>query len=134
MGVECIVVGRTDSEAATLLMSNIDGRDHPFILGATNPAVCVSPDCSFRLAKKTCAPLCSLPRSHFRRLPIIICGPVLMRASHWQVGVLNERLAEAAAQGMSEAQITQLTKEWNENAKIMVRTWMGAARVRVPCI
>ncbi|KAF9505930.1 hypothetical protein BS47DRAFT_1431226 [Hydnum rufescens UP504] len=32
-----LVIARTDSEAATLITSNIDGRDHPFILGSTNP-------------------------------------------------------------------------------------------------
>ncbi|CAG8542617.1 11443_t:CDS:2 [Funneliformis mosseae] len=37
MGVENIIVSRTDSEAATLLTSNIDARDHGFILGSTNP-------------------------------------------------------------------------------------------------
>merc|ERR1719238_40273 len=36
MGTDTIIVGRTDSEAATLLDNNIDGRDHPFILGTTN--------------------------------------------------------------------------------------------------
>ncbi|KAI3639668.1 hypothetical protein MIR68_002362 [Amoeboaphelidium protococcarum] len=36
MGVETILVARTDSEAATLLTSNIDYRDHAFIIGATN--------------------------------------------------------------------------------------------------
>jgi isocitrate lyase len=36
MGVENLVVARTDSEAATLLTSNIDDRDHAFILGCTN--------------------------------------------------------------------------------------------------
>ncbi|RUP48299.1 isocitrate lyase [Jimgerdemannia flammicorona] len=36
MGVENLIVARTDSEAATLLTSNIDARDHAFILGATN--------------------------------------------------------------------------------------------------
>jgi len=36
MGVECLVVARTDSEAATLITSNVDGRDHPFIIGSTN--------------------------------------------------------------------------------------------------
>jgi isocitrate lyase len=36
MGVELVIVARTDSEAATLLDSNIDPRDHPFIIGATN--------------------------------------------------------------------------------------------------
>lgn len=37
MGVENLVIARTDSEAATLITSNIDDRDHPFILGSTNP-------------------------------------------------------------------------------------------------
>lgn len=34
-----IVVARTDSEAATLITSTIDQRDHAFILGTTNPAL-----------------------------------------------------------------------------------------------
>ncbi|KAJ3412053.1 hypothetical protein HDV05_001333 [Chytridiales sp. JEL 0842] len=37
MGVENVIVARTDAEAATLITSNIDSRDHPFILGSTNP-------------------------------------------------------------------------------------------------
>ncbi|ACI64459.1 isocitrate lyase [Thalassiosira pseudonana CCMP1335] len=37
LGVELVIVARTDAEAATLLDSNVDGRDHPFILGATVP-------------------------------------------------------------------------------------------------
>jgi len=37
LGVELVIVARTDAEAATLLDSNVDGRDHPFILGATSP-------------------------------------------------------------------------------------------------
>ncbi|MCO5607308.1 hypothetical protein L7F22_061501 [Adiantum nelumboides] len=39
MGVETVLVARTDAEAATLLQSNIDKRDHPFILGVSNPAL-----------------------------------------------------------------------------------------------
>lgn len=39
MGVDNLVIARTDSEAATLITSNIDDRDHPFILGCTNPSV-----------------------------------------------------------------------------------------------
>lgn len=35
MGVENLVVARTDSEAATLLTTNIDERDHAFILGCS---------------------------------------------------------------------------------------------------
>ena len=37
MGVSNLVVARTDSEAATLITTNVDPRDHPFILGSTNP-------------------------------------------------------------------------------------------------
>jgi isocitrate lyase len=37
MGVSNLIISRTDSEAATLLTSNIDARDHAFILGSTNP-------------------------------------------------------------------------------------------------
>lgn len=39
MGVENLSIARTDSEAATLITSNIDDRDHPFILGSINPSL-----------------------------------------------------------------------------------------------
>eukprot|EP00270_Netrium_digitus_P019804 TRINITY_DN791_c0_g1_i1.p1 TRINITY_DN791_c0_g1~~TRINITY_DN791_c0_g1_i1.p1 ORF type:complete len:579 (-),score=103.50 TRINITY_DN791_c0_g1_i1:278-2014(-) len=39
MGVETILIARSDSVAATLIMTNVDKRDHPFILGATNPSL-----------------------------------------------------------------------------------------------
>ncbi len=37
MGVETVLVARTDAVAATLIQTNVDGRDHPFIFGVTNP-------------------------------------------------------------------------------------------------
>ncbi|GAA4896719.1 hypothetical protein GCM10025789_13180 [Tessaracoccus lubricantis] len=39
MGVPGLIVARTDAEAATLLDNNGDERDHPFVLGATNPSI-----------------------------------------------------------------------------------------------
>ncbi|ORY22123.1 isocitrate lyase [Naematelia encephala] len=39
LGTTNLVVARTDSEAATLISSNIDPRDHAFILGSTNPSL-----------------------------------------------------------------------------------------------
>lgn len=39
VGCDLLCVARTDAEAATLIMSTIDPRDHPFILGCTNPAL-----------------------------------------------------------------------------------------------
>ena len=38
MGVENLVVARTDADAATLIMSDVDSRDQPFILGSTDPS------------------------------------------------------------------------------------------------
>lgn len=37
MGSDLLIVARTDAEAANLLDTNIDYRDHAFILGTTNP-------------------------------------------------------------------------------------------------
>jgi len=39
MGVETVLVARTDAESATFLDNNVDPRDHPFIIGATNPDI-----------------------------------------------------------------------------------------------
>jgi isocitrate lyase len=39
LGVNLVIVARTDAEAATLLDSNMDKRDHAFILGVTVPGV-----------------------------------------------------------------------------------------------
>jgi len=39
MGSDLLAVARTDSEAATLITSTIDHRDHGFVLGATNAAL-----------------------------------------------------------------------------------------------
>jgi isocitrate lyase len=36
LGCNLIIVARTDAEASTLLDNNMDGRDHPFILGVTD--------------------------------------------------------------------------------------------------
>merc|ERR1711939_289940 len=36
MGVDLLAIARTDAEAATLITTTIDYRDHPFIMGSTN--------------------------------------------------------------------------------------------------
>ncbi|KAF6137456.1 hypothetical protein GIB67_009932 [Kingdonia uniflora] len=37
MGTETVLVARTDAVGATLIQTNVDSRDHQFILGASNP-------------------------------------------------------------------------------------------------
>jgi isocitrate lyase len=39
MGTTNLVIARTDSEAATLITTNVDPRDHAFILGSTDPSL-----------------------------------------------------------------------------------------------
>ncbi|CRK26240.1 hypothetical protein BN1723_018261, partial [Verticillium longisporum] len=39
MGSDLVAVARTDAEAATLITTTIDPRDHAFILGSTNPSL-----------------------------------------------------------------------------------------------
>ncbi|TYZ62315.1 hypothetical protein PybrP1_009479 [[Pythium] brassicae (nom. inval.)] len=48
-----VIVARTDAEAATLLDNNVDGRDHPFILGATDLSVETFTEASKRGADTT---------------------------------------------------------------------------------
>jgi len=39
MGTDLLAIARTDAEAATLITTTIDPRDHAYILGSTNPAL-----------------------------------------------------------------------------------------------
>lgn len=39
MGTDLLAIARTDAEAATLISTTIDPRDHAFIIGSTNPNV-----------------------------------------------------------------------------------------------
>ncbi|CEJ93084.1 Putative Isocitrate lyase [[Torrubiella] hemipterigena] len=39
MGSDLVAIARTDAEAATLITSTIDPRDHAFIMGSTNPDI-----------------------------------------------------------------------------------------------
>ena len=47
-GSDLLAIARTDSEAATMITSTIDHRDHAFILGSTNPAL--QPLCDLMVA------------------------------------------------------------------------------------
>lgn len=52
MGVEGIIVARTDAEAANLLDSDADHRDFPFILGSTNPKLPTYKACTLALFRQ----------------------------------------------------------------------------------
>lgn len=52
MGVENLVIARTDADAATLIMSDVDPRDQAFILGSTNPTKAPLTEVMFNAAAK----------------------------------------------------------------------------------
>ncbi len=52
MQVPGIIVARTDAEAANLLESNTDERDHPFILGSTNLNIPSYKNCTLAIMKR----------------------------------------------------------------------------------
>ena len=52
MQVPGLIVARTDAEAATLLDNNADGRDHPFLLGVTNPNVPAYGICTLAIQRR----------------------------------------------------------------------------------
>jgi len=59
MHAETVIVARTDAEAATLLDSNVDPRDHAFILGTTNESLSALNEILDKAKGKDLAAACS---------------------------------------------------------------------------
>jgi len=99
MGVENLVVARTDSEAATLITTNVDERDHPFILGCTNPDL------------KPLVSLMSAAEAEGKSgATLQAIEDAWTAAAHLQV--LSDTLADALQkQGVSKAQISEFKKK-----------------------
>ncbi|KAJ1719596.1 isocitrate lyase 1 [Coemansia erecta] len=120
MGTETLLVARTDAEAATLLTSNIDPRDHPFILGSTNP----------KLPSLAAAMNDAQARG--------LAGAELERVeAEWNAAAGVKTFAEAAADwaraaGCSGAQIAEFAKQAStlsnvEARALALRTFGGRA-------
>lgn len=56
MGAGTVIVCRTDSEAASLLDSDHDPRDHPFILGCINPEAGALTELLFEASQRNASP------------------------------------------------------------------------------
>ena len=56
MGVGLVLVARTDADSARLIDSTIDPRDHPFILGCTNPGLAPLDEVLARAAMEGASP------------------------------------------------------------------------------
>jgi isocitrate lyase len=102
MGTETILVARTDAEAATLLDSNIDPRDHAFILGSTNASL----EPVQRLvddASRRCASAAEIMRieTEWNKKANLCTFPQLVCRALKQAGKPEAATFEAKATGMS---------------------------------
>ncbi len=109
LGAETLIVARTDSEAAKLLTSDVDPRDHAFILGTTSEDIPA-------LAKVTGI---AWDRTNRRENE----SRVRNLEKHWPTFASNIRDAwrctdRGDSKGAQEI-IGALTGEWNRQAKLM---------------
>mmetsp|Transcript_4962 Transcript_4962/g.7558 ORF Transcript_4962/g.7558 Transcript_4962/m.7558 type:complete len:420 (+) Transcript_4962:169-1428(+) len=92
MGTNLIIVARTDAEAATLLDSNIDGRDHPFILGVTTPSLLSLRDALDEARKRGVVEIDSVSREWTGRAKLMtFSDAVLAKIQDMNIGGMQKR-------------------------------------------
>ena len=92
MGTNLIIVARTDAEAATLLDSNIDGRDHPFILGVTTPSLSSLRDALDEARKRGVVEIDSVSREWTGRAKLMtFSDAVLAKIQDMNIGGMQKR-------------------------------------------
>ena len=124
MRVPGIIVARTDAEAATLLDNSGDERDHPFILGATNPAIP-----SYKLVTL------ALMRAFYNAGVTVLNGFELYTITDAEYGSadawlertgLAQQVAEVA-KGLEGADEPVIDEEYDKLVNSMVEQWEAGA-------
>lgn len=96
LGTNTILVARTDAEAATLIDSNFDRRDHPFILGVTNPILPSLRD-TLDLARKENQDLNRVSREWTKRAKLMTFGEAVitkinsLKLSEWEKSAMKQK-------------------------------------------
>lgn len=124
MNSELIIVARTDAEAANLLDSNIDPRDHAFILGATRP-LAMSLAEVVRLATEKYERSVE-PKPYVHKLKKLqMAHPAIGErvADLWN---LQDRITAALEMGLSTA---DLEHQESEALHLLCETWNEEARL-----
>ncbi|EKC97767.1 isocitrate lyase [Trichosporon asahii var. asahii CBS 8904] len=113
MGTTNLVVARTDSEAATLITTNIDPRDHAFILGSTNPDLRPLVDLMMEAeaAGKNGAELQKIEDDWVKAANLQLYPAVLAAAITKQGGNGDKFAKEAASNPLSNADTLALAKK-----------------------
>jgi isocitrate lyase len=115
MGTTNLVVARTDSEAATLITTNIDPRDHAFILGSTNPDLLPLNDIMLagELARKSGAELQNLEdewtkQANLQLYPDTLCDALAKQGlSASKIKEFRDKLTSSHASNSASLQIAK---------------------------
>ncbi len=127
MGVEGIIVARTDAEAANLLESDADHRDFPFILGATNPEVPSYKACSLALLKRVYESgvtevnghlLCELSEAEYKTV------------EDWFTKMDLNGVIEEKCKALKDAEGAAFEKVLDELSTAMVTAWESDSRIK----
>ena len=110
LGTSTIIVARTDAEAATLLDSNIDKRDHPFILGVTNTSVNSLYDTLVKAKTSGCSDMDRVskdwtPRAGLKTFGNAVLGKIeKLNASDWKKETMKQQWLSHDPNTLSNAQ------------------------------
>jgi isocitrate lyase len=106
LGVPTVLIARTDADAANLITSDSDERDHPFITGERTPPTCsgvrhLNPTSSRRGGSRTrfmpgtrisCSPITARRRSTGRRISTTTrCGAFARNSARWATSSSSSR-------------------------------------------
>jgi len=127
MQVPGIIVARTDAEAATLLDSNNDSRDHAFILGATNLDVPLYKFCSLTLHRMFNE---AGHKDVLGHLLYDLAEEQYQLATNWfRAAGIYEKLEEIIARKVSDDRF-ELDRMLDEAMTIVVQAWESDANIK----
>jgi isocitrate lyase len=122
MGVEGIIVARTDAEAANLLDTDADHRDFPFILGSTNPNLPTYKACALSLFKRVYDAGVTDVNGHFL---CILSDSEYQAADAWFTKMgLDSFIAEKVA-ALKTAEGVAFEKHFDDLTNRMADAWEG---------
>lgn len=127
MGVEGLIVARTDAEAANLLESDADHRDFPFILGSTNPAVPSYKACSLNLLKRVYEAGVKDINGH---LVCELSPEEYASVDAWFSSINLDDVIKSKAEELKTAEGARFEKVLDELNTVMVEAWEKESRIK----
>lgn len=127
MGVEGIIVARTDAEAANLLESDADHRDFPFLLGSTNPAVPNYKACSLGLLKRIFENGVEDVNGH---LLCELTAEEYAEVDAWFTAMNLDQVIAEKSEALKKAEGAAFEKTFDDLNSAMVDAWESDSRIK----